>query len=453
MKERGLPFLLNSLLIVIEYENKSKNMVSRALTKAQLIEELEELRRQHENLVIESFEQKIVEGILMESKEWLQHIIQQMPFPIEVSASDGSTTLINEAFLRVFNYSDIDDVLKRHNVFEDPLYTDILDDIKSVYNGEKIFSAELKIFVKEYVDSDHVTLDDGSAIFEVIVFPLVSLAGEVRRVVKIWKDITGHKKAEELLKNEQNRLEDMVKERTEELAKANIAKDRFFSLISHDLRSPFNGMLGITNILLDDFDSLKKEEIKPFVENLRSSTFKIYNLIENLLEWSNIMLSRVHFNPVQFDIFESVLYSTMTYREDAERNDIEIKCLVEENTMVYADQNMIQSALMKLVHNAIRFNKKGGAVEISAAPFDNNSIEIIVSDTGVGITEKNLADIFKIDVNSKTPDSENECGSGLGLIICKELIEKNKGALKISSIPSTGTKVSFTVPINNIKSE
>lgn len=420
-------------------------MVSRALTKAQLIEELEELRRQHENLVIESFEQKIVEGILIESKEWLQHIIQQMPFPIEVSASDGSTTLINEAFLKVFNYSDIDDVIKRHNIFEDPLYTDLMDDIKSVYRGEKIFTAELKVFVKDYENFSHIRLDDGSVILEMIIFPLLSLAGEVRRVVKIWKDITGYKKAEELLKNEQIRLEDMVKERTEELAKANLAKDRFFSLISHDLRSPFNGMLGITNILIDDFDSLKKEEIKPFVENLRSSTFKIYNLIENLLEWSNIMLERVSFNPASFDIYETVIYSIVMYKEDTERNNLEVNCLINEHTIVFADMAMMQSVLMKLIHNAIRFNKKGGRIEISSVDYDNKQ-EIIISDSGVGITESNLNNIFRIDVNSKTPDAENECGSGLGLIICKELVEKNRGTLKIESEYGRGTTVRFTIP-------
>ncbi len=420
-------------------------MVSRALTKAQLIEELEELRRQHENLVIESFEQKIVEGILIESKEWLQHIIQQMPFPIEVSASDGSTTLINEAFLKVFNYSDIDDVIKRHNIFEDPLYTDLMDDIKSVYRGEKIFAAELKVFVKDYENFSHIRLDDGSVILEMIIFPLLSLAGEVRRVVKIWKDITGYKKAEELLKNEQIRLEDMVKERTEELAKANLEKDRFFSLISHDLRSPFNGMLGITNILIDDFDSLKKEEIRPFVENLRSSTFKIYNLIENLLEWSNIMLERVSFNPASFDIYETVIYSIVTYKEDAERNNLEVNCLIDEHTMVFADMAMMQSVLMKLINNAIRFNKKGGRIEISSVDYDNKQ-EIIISDSGTGITESNLSNIFRIDVNTKTPDAENECGSGLGLIICKELVEKNRGTLKIESEYGSGTTVRFTVP-------
>lgn len=420
-------------------------MQSRALTKAQLIEELEELRRQHENLVIESFEQKIVEGILLESKEWLQHIIQQMPFPIEVSASDGSTTLINEAFLKVFNYSDIDDVIKRHNIFNDPLYTDILDDIKSVYRGEKIFAAELKVFVKEYENFSHVTLEDGSVILEVIVFPLISLSGEVRRVVKIWKDITGYKKAEDLLKNEQIRLEEMVKERTEELAKANLAKDRFFSLISHDLRSPFNGMLGITNILIDDFDVLEKEEMRPFVENLRSSTFKIYNLIENLLEWSNIMLDRVSFNRVGFDIYETIIYTILSHKEDAEKNNIQINCLVNEHTNVFADMPMMQSVLTKLIHNAVRFNKREGKIEISAIE-DDNKYEIIISDTGVGITKENLDNIFRIDVNSKTPDTKNECGSGLGLVICKELVEKNEGELKIESIVNEGTRVSFTVP-------
>ena len=173
-------------------------MTSRELTKAQLIEELEELRRQHETLVIENFEQKIVEGILLESKEWLQHIIQQMPFPIEVSASDGSTTLVNEAFLQIFNYNNIDDVLNRYNVFNDPLYAPLLEDIKKVYKGEKMFSAELVTEVNSFKNFGHLKMDDGKVILEVIMFPLVSLAGEVRRVVKFWKDITGYKKAEAL---------------------------------------------------------------------------------------------------------------------------------------------------------------------------------------------------------------------------------------------------------------
>lgn len=426
-------------------------MVSKALTKAQLMEELDELRRQHENLVIENFEQKIVEGILMESKEWLQHIIQQMPFPIEVSASDGSTTLVNEAFLKVFNFSDIEDVINRYNVFNDALYSDIIEDIKCVYRGEKIFSAEINIKNTNYENLNHATLDDGSIVLEIIMFPLVSLAGEVRRVVKIWKDITGHKKAEVLLKREQSNLEEMVKERTEELAKANLAKDKFFSLISHDLRSPFNGMLGITNILVDDFDSLEKEEIKPFVENLRSSTYKIYNLIENLLEWSNIMLDRIPFVPVKSDLYESVLFSIEAIKPDAVKNGITIKNLVEENTPVFADQNMLQSVITKLIHNAIRFNKRGGDVIVSAKTEGKDTI-ITLLDTGMGIKRKNFDELFRIDLNTKTPDMDNESGSGLGLIICKELIEKNNGTIKLESQENQGTIVVVKLPSSNFLS-
>jgi signal transduction histidine kinase len=420
-------------------------MASRELTKAQLIEELEELRRQHENLVIESFEQKIVEGILKESREWLQHIIQQMPFPIEVSASDGSTTLINEAFLKVFEFKNIDDVLNRRNIFTDPLYSDILEDIRSVYRGEKIFVSEMNIKCPEYGNREKIRLDDGSCVFEIIVFPLVSLAGEVRRVVKIWKDITGYKRAQELLKNEQNKLETMVKERTEELAKANLAKDKFFSLISHDLKSPFNGMLGITNILVEDFDSLNKEEMRPFIENLRLSTSRIYNLIENLLEWSNVTLGRVPFSPAEVDVYEAALYAIVNYRTDAEKKDVKIDCNIKENTIVLADFGMLQSVFMRLVHNAVRFSGKGGRIDVRALE-KGDMTEVVIEDSGVGITPQNLENIFKIDVNSKTPDFDNECGSGLGLIICKELVEKNGGELRISSRPGEGTLVCFTIP-------
>lgn len=422
-------------------------MTGKALTKIQLLEELEELRKQHENLVIENFEQKIVEGILIESKGWLQRIIQQMPFPIEISASDGSTVLVNDAFLNMFNYENIDDVINRYNIYNDAVYAGIIDDIKAVYRGDKIFSAEITLFIKD--KAANVTLEDGSSVLEVIMFPLVSLAGEVRRVVKIWKDITGQKKAEELSKKEQISLEEVVRKRTEGLIEANKTKDKFFSLISHDLRSPFNGMLGVTNILVDDFDSLEKEEIRPFVENLRSSTVKIYNLIENLLEWSNIMLDRVAFNPSEFDIYEEIIYASELIKPEAEKNKISIHNLIEENTIVYADRIMMQSVLSKLLLNSIRFNRKNGDVKISAK-IEKTEIEISIIDNGMGIEKYNLENMFKIDVNTKTADLENEVGSGLSLIICKELIEKNSGKLRLESEAGKWTKVSFSLPLKNM---
>jgi|GEM_PF-1795525 signal transduction histidine kinase len=423
-------------------------MVAKDPTKTQLVQEIEKLQKENEILSSKSIEQNITERILLENKDWTFNIIQQMPFPIEISASDGTTTLVNEAFLRVFDFEKMDDVIGKYNVFNDPFYSSMIEDIKSVYNEKKVFTTEIKKVINTKKNPIYTPLSDGNVVLEVTMFPLISAFGEVRRIVKIWKDVTGHSRAEELLKNGKALLEETVKKRSEELNNSNKAKDKFFSLISHDLKSPFNGMIGITNILLDDFDELSKEEIKPFIENYHSATLRIYNLIESLLEWSNLTLKRTICKPKTFDLYEEIVYSLVLLKQESEKYNIKITNLTAENFYSYADPDMARLVLSKLIHNAIRFNKPNGEIIISGSS-NGKYAEVIIKDTGVGIGEQNMEDIFRIDVNTKTPGMDNESGSGLGLIICKEIIEKNNGKLSLESDLGIGTTVKFMLPASN----
>jgi signal transduction histidine kinase len=255
------------------------------------------------------------------------------------------------------------------------------------------------------------------------------------RTSLIISDITDRKKAEDTLKQNEIHLNEL-----------NATKDKFFSIISHDLRSPFNSFLGLTQIMAEDLPSLTMSQIQEIAASMSKSATNLFRLLENLLQWSKIQQGGILFNPQIVQLSVVVQESIEIIQGSAKIKEIEIVNETPETTMINADINMLQTILRNLVSNAIKFTAKGGKVNIIANSTDH-TIEISVSDSGIGMTQTVIDNLFKIDVKTSRKGTEGELGSGLGLLLCKEFIEKHEGEIRVESKVKKGSTFYFTLPI------
>lgn len=236
-----------------------------------------------------------------------------------------------------------------------------------------------------------------------------------------------------------------MKRTRENLQKANATKDRFFSIIAHDLRNPFNHILGFSEILLEKFDTLDDERKKSFVKNIYGSSQQTHKLLENLLSWARIQLGKIEWEPVKLDLGMNIAENISLLSNQAEEKEIILESKVTEKTYITADFNMLNTVLRNLIGNAIKFTPKGGNVWIESEG-NASMVEISVCDTGIGISEEDIQKLFRIDEHYTMVGTEEESGTGLGLILCKEFIEQNGGTITVDSIPNNGSTFTFTVP-------
>ncbi len=249
---------------------------------------------------------------------------------------------------------------------------------------------------------------------------------------------------------EKRNLEDTLNQLDEanrDLKKINRQKDKFFSIIAHDLRSPFSSILGFTEILRENIYDLSREQIATYTDHIYESSFNTFNLLVNLLEWASLQRDATRFNPekISFNqLFEEVL-SLM--KEQAAQKNITIRTKLPGNIEWVADKNMVTSILRNIISNALKFTPREGEVEI-AVTRKKNQLEISVSDTGTGMTKEVSNRLFSGDFNESGIGTENEKGSGLGLSLCKEFVEMHGGEIGVESELNKGTTIRFTLPSN-----
>jgi len=233
-----------------------------------------------------------------------------------------------------------------------------------------------------------------------------------------------------------------------ELKELNKTKDLFFSIIAHDLKGPFNSLLGITEMLAEDIETFTDEEIENLSREVNSNARNVYLLLENLLEWSTTQLGSHAFDPSKFDLNEVVTQNINLYRKTASVKEINVNVDLGNDAFVYGDKNMIDSVMRNLLNNAIKFTQRAGMVNITTAR-ENGFTLLTVKDNGVGISHDAINRIFSLDNNVKTLGTENEKGTGLGLILSKEFVDKNNGKIEVTSKEGEGTKFKITLPTPN----
>lgn len=231
-----------------------------------------------------------------------------------------------------------------------------------------------------------------------------------------------------------------------ELLKSNDQKDKFFSIIAHDLKSPFNSILGFSEILCEQVAEKNYQGIVEYSDIIQQSSKRAMDLLMNLVEWSQSQIGRMVFNPEYFVIGELIDEVILLLSDAAKLKSIIIRKALLPNTIVYADKNMISTVLRNLISNAIKFTHLNGEIII---PIVKKEGEIIVSvdDNGVGMTQDKIDRIFQIDENYSTPGTQNEKGTGLGVIICKKFVEKHGGKIWVDSKVGIGSTFYFSLPL------
>jgi len=249
------------------------------------------------------------------------------------------------------------------------------------------------------------------------------------------------------LKKQKKKLEITVQNRTRELAQINATKDKLFSIIAHDLRSPFNTILGFTNVLLENYDDLDKKMIHRVLNDLKKSGENAFSLLENLLTWSQTQQNRIDFKPISISVDSYLHKINQEFNLLSKRKDIEIIDKVElGDGSVFADTNMLSLIFRNLLSNAIKFSRSGSKVSISAQKSSNGWITFCVKDTGLGIANEKLKTLFDLGEHESVKGTQGEKGTGLGLILCKEFVEKHKGRIWVESEVGKGSSFYFTIP-------
>ncbi|MFY9150624.1 MAG: tetratricopeptide repeat-containing sensor histidine kinase [Prolixibacteraceae bacterium] len=234
-----------------------------------------------------------------------------------------------------------------------------------------------------------------------------------------------------------------------ELKIINAAKNKFFSIIAHDLKNPLHSVLGYSSLLSKDYERFSDHERRKFANDINVSTNNIFRLLQNLLEWSRSQTGKITFEPLEVELKKLLDNSVNVLYSVAEQKNIRINFDYNEELKIYADPLMIETILRNLINNAIKFTPENGEIAIVAKQ-NENTIEICVTDTGTGISETDRQNLFRIDSKVKRKGTNNEDGSGLGLILCKEFVEKNNGTIWVESSPGIGSTFHFTVPVKAI---
>ncbi|MBE0647896.1 MAG: hypothetical protein IH596_08935 [Bacteroidales bacterium] len=239
-----------------------------------------------------------------------------------------------------------------------------------------------------------------------------------------------------------------LKQSEKDLKESNQAKDNFFSIIAHDLKSPFNAILGMLELLTTEYDEFSDEERHKILMSLRTSSTRTIDLIENLLTWAQAQKGILPFEPEKFDLMELVKDNVSLFEPNARTKRIELIVAFSENVVVYGDRNMINTVIRNLISNAIKFTYPDGDVNIKVSRNKGKSVTVSVIDTGCGMTQSALKNLFILDQRISTKGTGNETGTGLGLILSKDFITKNKGKIWVESKVESGTAIHFSLPVN-----
>lgn len=366
-------------------------------------------------------------------------LLKELKDAVYESTPDGRIVELNPAGMMLFGFESKEEMLNA-NVAQD------------LYVNEEDRRRFKKLLERDgYVKNFEVEIKRKYGVTATVVETSIGVKdrdGHIKAYRGILHDITAGKNHEQQLRQfveQLAKLNEQLRESETELKKTNASKDKFFSIIAHDLRSPFSALLGFSEFLAQDISELTTEEISTFAGKINESAHTVFSLLENLLQWSRIQTGKMPFEPVLFNMTNRVKQSIHILSDNSANKNIALICNVDSGIMVYADENMINSVIQNLMSNAIKFTKPGGSITINSKE-DSDYVEISVKDTGIGMKEEDLAKLFRIDVHHTTSGTNEERGTGLGLVLCCELVNKNGGKMWVESVYGEGSTFYFTLP-------
>ena len=373
-------------------------------------------------------ERKHAEEALRMSETRLQKIISNTQAGYFFIDRDGLYQRVNDSWLRMHGYDSPDEVIGRPFTLTqvDTALEDARKIMATMLAGDTIPAGEFSRRCR-----------DGSIRYHTFSAQPVVEGGKIVGIEGFIIDATDRKQ-----------VEDEIKLKNEELHKANAEKDKFFSIIAHDLRSPFHSFLGLAREMAKDFPRLTKDEMQEIAIDMRNSATNLYRLIEGLLQWAIMHQGLIPFNPIATKLHPIVDESMAMVVESAKRKGIAIACDIPDDIKVFADSYMLQTVIRNLASNAVKFTTKDGAINLSAKYAGDNNVEISIKDSGIGMSSKMVDNLFRVDVLTKRKGTEGEPSTGLGLLLCKEFVEKQGGKIWVKSKEGKGSVFYFTIPCN-----
>ncbi|TVQ07812.1 MAG: PAS domain-containing sensor histidine kinase [Bacteroidetes bacterium] len=354
-------------------------------------------------------------------------------FRAALDSTDDNIFLID---YNTTHFIDVNDSASRNLGYSREEFLDLkLVDINPKFNDE--FITDLRnTHLNEMDKNVTIELDyckkDGTLV-NLEVYLKATRIDDEKIIVAIARDISERKK-------NQNKLAQYAKE----LEEINTGKDKFLSIISHDLRGPFLGLKGYTQMLIEEYDMLEKEEILDYLGKVHESSKDLYTLVDNLLKWSRLELGKIPFEPMVFNLHLELESLMKLLTGIAAKKGIKLHNKIQKDLYSFADRLMLISIIQNLVGNAIKFTRKNGWVKVSSTT-SGDIITIIVEDNGVGMTDDIKDKLFTLDKGHTSRGTSGEKGTGFGLIIAKEMVKKMGGDIAVESEPMKGTKFSFTL--------
>ena len=346
---------------------------------------------------------------LEREKEFLHALLDNIPDTIYFKDPESRFTKINYAQAKLLGINDPENAIGK---------TDY--DFFSKHHADKAYADERQIVrTKKPMIAQAEKPSHADGRFRWVTstkVPLLDSQKNVIGIVGISRDISDIKIAEE-----------KILEYTKELQYLNASKDKFFSIIAHDLKNPFVSLLGFAEILLEDYNELTDEERNEYISNILEVSKSSHQLLDNLLQWSRAQTGRIEYCPMELDVCQIVNECIQLLKSPARKKGIQLISNVPEGSMVFADRDMLLTIVRNLATNAIKFTTNNDKVFIATKQYDSDNTEVMVTDTGLGMDDETLSKLFRIDVHHSTKGTCDEIGTGLGLILCKEFVEKNGG--------------------------
>jgi len=366
------------------------------------------------------------------SEDKFRAIIETSPDGISITSLDGKLQYVSPRILAMWGYEHESEMIGRNmsDFFRSDYHEKAAQSIGGMFSGNFV-GAEEYVMIRK----------DGSEFFgEANTSLLYDEKNEPVSILIIERDITNRKNAElEILKQK------------EQLQELNATKDKLFSIIAHDLRSPFNSILGFLELLIENVNEFETAETEKYLGIINSSANNTLILLDNLLNWAKSQTGQISFKP-EILIFSSVILEIIKLKKSiAKAKNISLNYFSSDEIEVYADINMLKTVLRNLISNAIKFTKSGGNIRVFAVS-KHDRVEISISDNGVGMNEETRNKLFRLETNETTKGTANEKGSGLGLILCKEFVEKHGGKIWLESELGKGSVFKFNLPVSKSKS-
>lgn len=396
----------------------------------EIIDTLNKYQAQSEQLSKALYELNVTNTMLIESEGYLKTILDTEPDCVKLLDFEGKLVYMNPAGLKMID-------------------ADNLEQVK----GKSMSNLIIEKYKRSFKELVVKTLKGGRGIleFEAIGFkgrriwletncvPLYN-NDKISAALGITRDITEYKKAHKALKDSEKQFREL-----------NATKNIFFSIIAHDLRNPFNAINGFAELLLENHTSYSDEEKEQYFKIIAESSQNAQELLENLLEWSKLQIGKISFNPKPQNLENIIITAINQTKLLAIKKNIHIDYLLNDTIIVFVDNLIINAILRNLITNAIKFTPRFGNVYINVIK-ENDNLIFSVRDTGVGISKKNISKLFKISQKCSSLGTEQEKGSGLGLILCKEFVKIHGGKIWVESQEGKGSCFSFSIPIQHINS-